>query len=379
MSSPQDDLSTNEYGIKLVGGTATHPELYIKYLDPEKKGYDLLKVKDRVIGLNGISMAGHTWDEAMFRIQGSDEKLTVTVQRHITLRPYEVSRLFKQKEQQKAEYAKRKADEKEAKRRAKAEKELRRQQQQQQQQQQEINQAQGDHAALPNGITEQNKISNNKSSIANKYGARGSLKMSTKNSNIPQKIQVKTPESTDYNETTQTTTESATEETPYQKLHKPNEIRPVNSLLDTQGNNTEEDDENVNDNNDNNDPTNRSTSPDQKSSNVSRSKSLGIKSDVPKAKLKLTHNNSISTNPPAASKYKFFGGTTEKCTKCQKTVYHAERCIGPQGDIYHKLCLSCAICRTNLSTGNWCDHDRVPYCKSCHMKQFGPHGTLGRF
>ena len=372
MSSPQDDLSTNEYGIKLVGGTATHPELYIKYLDPEKKGYDLLKVKDRVIGLNGISMAGHTWDEAMFRIQGSDEKLTVTVQRHITLRPYEVSRLFKQKEQQKAEYAKRKADEKEAKRRVKAEKELRRQQQ-------EINQAQGDHAALPNGITEQNKISNNKSSIANKYGARGSLKMSTKNANIPQKIQVKTPESTDYNETTQTTTESATEETPYQKLHKPNEIRPVNSLLDTQGNNTEEDDENVNDNNDNNDPTNRSASPDQKSSNVSRSKSLGIKSDVPKAKLKLTHNNSISTNPPAASKYKFFGGTTEKCTKCQKTVYHAERCIGPQGDIYHKLCLSCAICRTNLSTGNWCDHDRVPYCKSCHMKQFGPHGTLGRF
>lgn len=371
--STTEDLSTNEYGIKLVGGTAAHPELYIKFIDPEKKGYDLLKVKDRVIGLNGISMAGHTWDEAMYRIKGSDEKLTVTVQRHITLRPYEVSRLFKQKEVQKAEYAKRKADEKEAKRRAKSEK-----------QQENVNLAQGDHSGL-NGHASQHlnnghmqivapiEVQRSKSSnISSKYGAQGSLKVS-KNSSVKQKsnaaVTSPEPEPINYqesNQTTEYTTEETSESVPnnYQPLA---DIQQVNSLEPTNSPDPPSDNRG-------------SASPDQKSSNVSRSKSLGIKSDVPKAKLKLTHNNSISTtNNPTNNRYKFFGGTGEKCTKCEKTVYHAERCIGPQGDIYHRLCLSCAICRANLATGNWCDHDRVPYCKSCHMKQFGPTGTLGRF
>lgn len=75
-----------------------------------------------------------------------------------------------------------------------------------------------------------------------------------------------------------------------------------------------------------------------------------------------------------APKYKIFG-VQEKCTKCHKTVYHAERCIGPKANIYHKMCLSCVICRSNLSTGNWCDHDSLPYCRSCYQKNFGLHGS----
>ncbi|KAH6904512.1 hypothetical protein BKA70DRAFT_537216 [Coprinopsis sp. MPI-PUGE-AT-0042] len=64
-------------------------------------------------------------------------------------------------------------------------------------------------------------------------------------------------------------------------------------------------------------------------------------------------------------------GATPRCPRCEKSVYAAEQVLGPGRKFYHKPCLSCNICRRRLDSYNLVEHDEEPYCKPCHVKNFG--------
>jgi len=65
-----------------------------------------------------------------------------------------------------------------------------------------------------------------------------------------------------------------------------------------------------------------------------------------------------------------FGGTS-KCPRCEKVVYAAEQVMGPGRKLYHKPCLSCTTCKKRLDAFSLVEHDQEPYCKLCHVKNFG--------
>ena len=76
---------------------------------------------------------------------------------------------------------------------------------------------------------------------------------------------------------------------------------------------------------------------------------------------------------PAALKPKGKFGGGEKCTRCNKTVYDAERSNGPQGP-YHNACFTCLSCNKTLSAITLCDKDGEIYCQACYGREFGPKG-----
>jgi len=39
--------------------------------------------------------------------------------------------------------------------------------------------------------------------------------------------------------------------------------------------------------------------------------------------------------------------------------------------LYHKQCLTCMICKKRLDAFSLVEHDEEPYCKNCHIKNFG--------
>jgi len=66
-----------------------------------------------------------------------------------------------------------------------------------------------------------------------------------------------------------------------------------------------------------------------------------------------------------------FGGTTEKCNVCDKTVYLAEKIVVEDKEerkTFHKTCLKCTHCKATLSLGNYASMNGVMYCKP-HFKQ----------
>eukprot|EP00457_Paulinella_chromatophora_P013384 gb/GEZN01013677.1/.p1 GENE.gb/GEZN01013677.1/~~gb/GEZN01013677.1/.p1 ORF type:complete len:218 (-),score=27.85 gb/GEZN01013677.1/:329-982(-) len=67
-----------------------------------------------------------------------------------------------------------------------------------------------------------------------------------------------------------------------------------------------------------------------------------------------------------------FGGG-EKCGRCGKTVYDAERCTGA-GKGWHRECFCCKTCGDGLDATTQTDNAGEIYCKTCHGKQFGPKG-----
>ncbi|KAG8708499.1 hypothetical protein FRC09_001219 [Ceratobasidium sp. 395] len=75
-------------------------------------------------------------------------------------------------------------------------------------------------------------------------------------------------------------------------------------------------------------------------------------------------------------------GTPSKCPRCDKTVYAAEQIIGPGRQVYHKFCLKCASCNKRLDSYSLVEHDNQPYCKGCHLREFGTqdlrHQNLAR-
>ncbi|OCH91355.1 LIM-domain-containing protein [Obba rivulosa] len=65
-----------------------------------------------------------------------------------------------------------------------------------------------------------------------------------------------------------------------------------------------------------------------------------------------------------------FGGTPI-CPRCSKAVYAAEQIMGPGRKLYHKPCLACNTCGKRLDSLSLVEHDQEPYCKICHVKNFG--------
>ncbi|TCD69002.1 hypothetical protein EIP91_009224 [Steccherinum ochraceum] len=45
--------------------------------------------------------------------------------------------------------------------------------------------------------------------------------------------------------------------------------------------------------------------------------------------------------------------------------------MGPGRKLYHKPCLACLTCGKRLDSYNLVEHDQEPYCKTCHVKNFG--------
>lgn len=66
-----------------------------------------------------------------------------------------------------------------------------------------------------------------------------------------------------------------------------------------------------------------------------------------------------------------FGGASEKCSVCSKTVYLAEKIVVEDKEdkkTFHKTCLKCSHCKNTLSLGNYASMNGVMYCKP-HFKQ----------
>jgi len=66
-----------------------------------------------------------------------------------------------------------------------------------------------------------------------------------------------------------------------------------------------------------------------------------------------------------------FGGASEKCSVCSKTVYLAEKIVVEDKEdkkTFHKTCLKCTHCKATLSLGNYASMNGVMYCKP-HFKQ----------
>lgn len=57
-----------------------------------------------------------------------------------------------------------------------------------------------------------------------------------------------------------------------------------------------------------------------------------------------------------------FGGS-EKCARCQKAVYAAEKVVAAN-NFYHKMCFSCSTCKKMLNSMNCCDNSEGEiFCK----------------
>ncbi|XP_070568182.1 cysteine and glycine-rich protein 2-like [Ptychodera flava] len=69
-----------------------------------------------------------------------------------------------------------------------------------------------------------------------------------------------------------------------------------------------------------------------------------------------------------------FGASGEKCPRCGKTVYMAEKVIGA-GSSWHKVCFTCASCNKSLDSTTCNDKEGEIFCKACYGKNFGPKGV----
>lgn len=57
-----------------------------------------------------------------------------------------------------------------------------------------------------------------------------------------------------------------------------------------------------------------------------------------------------------------FGGTTQKCKACEKTVYLVDQ-LTADNKVYHKACFRCRHCNGTLKLSNYNSFEGVLYCK----------------
>uniref|UniRef100_UPI00358E7E43 cysteine and glycine-rich protein 2-like n=1 Tax=Myxine glutinosa TaxID=7769 RepID=UPI00358E7E43 len=67
-------------------------------------------------------------------------------------------------------------------------------------------------------------------------------------------------------------------------------------------------------------------------------------------------------------------GNSERCSRCGKAVYAAEKAMGA-GKVWHQSCFCCAKCGKRLASGTMTDREGDIYCNGCYAKHFGPKGV----
>ncbi|KAJ7946168.1 LIM domain-containing protein [Quillaja saponaria] len=72
-----------------------------------------------------------------------------------------------------------------------------------------------------------------------------------------------------------------------------------------------------------------------------------------------------------------FGGTTQKCMACDKTVYLVDK-LTADSRVYHKACFRCHHCRNTLKLSNYCSFEGVLYCRPHYDQLFKRTGSLDK-
>ncbi|XP_043724114.1 LIM domain-containing protein WLIM1-like isoform X1 [Telopea speciosissima] len=72
-----------------------------------------------------------------------------------------------------------------------------------------------------------------------------------------------------------------------------------------------------------------------------------------------------------------FGGTTQKCKACDKTVYLVDQ-LTADNKVYHKACFRCHHCKGTLKLGNYSSFEGVLYCKPHFDQLFKMTGSLDK-
>ncbi|XP_053281292.1 cysteine and glycine-rich protein 3 [Pleuronectes platessa] len=101
-----------------------------------------------------------------------------------------------------------------------------------------------------------------------------------------------------------------------------------------------------------------------------------LSSDPPGRNLDLRSHESkpkpATTNSDPSKGQQKFGGS-DRCPRCSKAVFAAEKVMGA-GKPWHKTCFRCALCGKSLESTTVTDKDGELYCKVCYAKNFGPKG-----
>lgn len=72
-----------------------------------------------------------------------------------------------------------------------------------------------------------------------------------------------------------------------------------------------------------------------------------------------------------------FGGTTQKCKACEKTVYLVDQ-LSVDTKVYHKACFRCNHCKGTLKLSNYSSFEGVLYCKPHFDQLFKMTGSLDK-
>ncbi|XP_019154421.1 PREDICTED: LIM domain-containing protein WLIM1-like [Ipomoea nil] len=70
-----------------------------------------------------------------------------------------------------------------------------------------------------------------------------------------------------------------------------------------------------------------------------------------------------------------FGGTTQKCKACEKTVYCVDQ-LRVDSKVYHKSCFRCQHCKGTLKLSNYSSFEGVLYCQPHFDQLFKMTGSL---
>jgi LIM domain len=75
----------------------------------------------------------------------------------------------------------------------------------------------------------------------------------------------------------------------------------------------------------------------------------------------------LTGQPTGRSPARTWGGGTPTCGRCGTNVYFAEQ-VKAVGKTYHKGCLRCTECNTNLDSSRLTEKDGQPLCHRCYGK-----------
>jgi len=108
-------------------------------------------------------------------------------------------------------------------------------------------------------------------------------------------------------------------------------------------------------------------------SNKSRFEQIAADADAEAAPHPILKSVPKQSLPAALAPKGKFGGGGTKCVRCNKSVYDAEKTVGPNG-AYHNACFVCLSCGKSLSAITLADNEGEIYCQACYGKEFGPKG-----